>query len=56
MLYLYSMTKRRLLHLEFILVEFLTHQGQHTRLSTIFAGPYITCLIRGVGLWKELEG
>lgn len=49
------MTEHRPLHLSFILVKFLTHQGQHTRLSSIFGGPYISHLIQGMGQLEELE-
>lgn len=56
LLYLYTITEHRPFHLGFILAEFLTHQGQYTRLSSIFAGLYTTYLIRVMGLFGELEG
>lgn len=56
LLYLYSRTQRKPLYLGFILAEFLSHQGQHTRLSSIITGPYITHFIQGIWLIGELEG
>lgn len=55
LLYLYSMIEHRSLHLQFILVEFLAYQGQHTRLRYIFAEPYIAHLIWGIILFRDLE-
>lgn len=56
LLYLYSMTEHKSLHLGFILAEFLAYKWQHTCLSSIFARSYIMYLIRGMGLFGELEG
>lgn len=49
-LFLYSITERDPIHLDYMLADFIAHQGQHVSLGAIFAGPYIMRLIRGMGL------
>lgn len=56
LLFLHSLTKHHPLHLRYVLAKFIIHQGKHTLLGTIFVRPYITRLIRGVGLMDWLEG
>ncbi|WP_375645352.1 hypothetical protein, partial [Bartonella sp. CL5QHWL] len=50
LLYLYSMVKNVPLHLGYVLAEYLRHQGQYARVGVIFAGPFITRLLIGMGL------
>ncbi|KAJ0985422.1 hypothetical protein J5N97_003778 [Dioscorea zingiberensis] len=52
---LYSILERVPIHLGYVFVDYLVHQGTHTRLRTITAGPYITCLIIGMGLEEKTE-
>lgn len=41
LLFLYSMTEHRPIHLGYMLADFIAHQGQYVRLCMIFSGPYI---------------
>lgn len=49
-LMLYSIIEHYPLHMENLITEVLAHQGQFVHLQTIFVGPYITQMIRGMGL------
>ncbi|KAJ0962269.1 hypothetical protein J5N97_030097 [Dioscorea zingiberensis] len=53
---LYSIFERVPIHLGYVVADYLVHQGTHTRLKTITAGPYITRLIIGMGLEEKTEG
>ncbi|KAJ0962200.1 hypothetical protein J5N97_030028 [Dioscorea zingiberensis] len=53
---LYSIFERVPIHLGYVLTDYLVHQGTHTRLKTITAGPYITRLIISMGLEEKTEG
>jgi len=44
------MVKNVPLHLGYVLAEYLRHQGQYARVGVIFAGPFITRLLIGMGL------
>lgn len=47
---LYSIIERYPIHLGHLFAELFVNQGTYTRLGSIFAGPYITHMIRGMGL------
>lgn len=44
------MVKRHSIHLGYVFVDFLAHQDLHVHLSTIFAKPYLTRLMQGMGI------
>lgn len=50
LLFLYSMVERCPIHLGYMLVDFISYQGQHILLGEIFTGPYIMRWIKGMGL------
>lgn len=54
LLFIYSQVECHPIHLGHILVDYIAHQGQYVCLSMIFAGPYLTCLIRVIGLMDGL--
>lgn len=56
LLLLFSLVEHRSIHLGYALADFIARHGQHVRLGTIFAYPYITCLIRGMGMADRLQG
>lgn len=49
LLMLYGIIERYLIHLEHLFIEFFVHQGTFTCLGSIFARPFITHMIRGMG-------
>ncbi|KAH7659753.1 hypothetical protein IHE45_16G050900 [Dioscorea alata] len=56
LLYLYSMVESEPLHLGHIVADYIRHQGQYPRVGVIFAGPYITRLLIGLGLRDGVRG
>ena len=56
LLMLYSIIEHYPIHLGHLLAELLYHQGTHSRLGAIFAGPFITRLIKGMGLLDQTQG
>lgn len=49
LLFLFSLVENRPIYLGYTLADFITHQGQHICLGAIFASPYNTQHIRGIG-------
>ena len=56
LLLLYSIVERLPIHLGYIMADLISHQGHYPRLAKIFTGPYITRLIRGMGLIDRTQG
>ncbi|WP_375706372.1 hypothetical protein, partial [Bartonella sp. CL2QHWL] len=56
LLMMYSILERYPIHLGHLFAELISHQATSTRLGAIFAGPYITRLIRGLGLIEHTQG
>lgn len=56
LLMVYSILERYPLHMGHLFAEILSHKGKFIRLGAIFAGPYITRLIRGMRLMKRTQG
>lgn len=55
-LYLYSMVRNIPIHLGHIVADFLGHQGQFTRVGVLFASPYVTRVILGLGFLDPIHG
>lgn len=56
LLMLYNIFERYPLHLGYFFANMLAHQGYYVCLGAIFTGPYITRLIRGMGLIERTQG
>ena len=56
LLMLYSIVERYPIHLGHLFATLIAHQGISIRLGSIFVGPYITRMIRGLGLIELTRG
>lgn len=56
LLMLYSTTERYPINLGRLCADLLVRQGTYARLGAIFAGPYVTRLMRGMGLIARIAG
>ena len=52
--YLYSMRERYPIHLGYAVANFIMGQAQRRKTAALYAGHFITHLVRGMGLWSEL--
>ena len=50
---IFNMFERYPIHLRHLFADLIAHQGQYAHLGMIFVGPYITLLIRGMGLLER---